>query len=154
MRVFSIASSNASIPINMEACDKKLGVSPKVYSLSIPLGATINMDGTVIFLAVFSLALARSFGVSVSASMLTGLAMTIIVLSIGAPGVPGGVVICLSALLTQLGVPVEAVGLVLGIGPIVGMFLALSNCLGDVVVTSIVAKSEKMMDMVTFLQKE
>ncbi|MBR0087509.1 MAG: cation:dicarboxylase symporter family transporter, partial [Lachnospiraceae bacterium] len=111
---------------------------------------TINMDGTVIFLSVIALALAKSFGVTVTGSRLTSLALTIIILSIGAPGVPGGVVICLSALLTQLGVPGESVGLVMGISPIVGMFLALSNCLGDVMVTSIVAKSEKMMDPETF----
>lgn len=152
LNVFSIAASNPAIPINMEACEKKLGIDKKVYSFSIPLGATINMDGTCIFLAVQALALAKMYGVNVSVAAMLSFALSIIIFSIGAPGVPGGLIICLSALLTQLNVPTSALELVIGISPIVGMFLAVSNCLGDVVVTSIVANSEGLLDKQKFLK--
>ncbi len=146
LQVFSMASSNASIPVNMEFCGRSIGVGSKVYSLSIPLGATLNMDGTCVQLAVFALALARVYGVQVPGSALLTMAITIIILSMGAPGIPGAGVICLSVLLEQLHVPVEAVGLVMGIGPLLGMFLTMSNCLGDVVVTTIVAQQAGELD--------
>ncbi|MBR4656245.1 MAG: dicarboxylate/amino acid:cation symporter [Oscillospiraceae bacterium] len=147
LQVFSMASSNASIPVNMEACEKKLGISRRVFSLSIPLGATLNMDGTCIHLAVFALALAKVYGVPIGGGMLTSMIVSIIVLSMGAPGIPGSGLICLSVLLTQMNVPVEAIGLVMGIDALIGMFRCMSNCLGDVAVTAIVAKSEGRMDM-------
>ena len=147
LQIFSMASSNASIPLNMEVCDKKLGVSSKVYSLSIPLGATLNMDGTCVQLMVFALALAKVYGVTVTGSALLMMAFTVVILSMGAPGIPGAGVICLSVLLEQLGVPTEAVGLVMGIGPLIGMFLCMCNCTGDTVITTIVAKSVRELDI-------
>lgn len=149
LQVFSMSSSNASIPINMEACEK-LGISKKIYSLSIPLGATLNMDGTSIHLAVFALALAKTYGVHISASTLTGIIISIIVLSMGAPGIPGAGMICLSVLLEQMGVPLEALGLVMGIDSLVGMLRTMSNCLGDVAVSTIVAKQESALNMETY----
>ena len=153
LQVFSMASSNASLPLNMEACNKKLGISQKVYSLSLPLGATMNMDGTCIYLGVFALALAQLYGVPVTGASLMSVVLSIIILSIGAPGVPGSGLICLSVLLTQLGVPVEAVGLVMGIDPLIGMLRCMSNCLGDVAVSTIVAKSESLMDVAVYNSK-
>lgn len=152
VQVFSMASSNASIPVNMEACEKKLGISRRVFSLSIPLGATLNMDGTCIHLAVFALALAKVYGVPIGGGMLLSMIVSIIVLSMGAPGIPRSGLICLSVLLTQMNVPVEAIGLVMGIDSLIGMFRCMSNCLGDVAVTSIVAKSEGQMDMEVYRQ--
>jgi Na+/H+-dicarboxylate symporter len=152
VQVFSMASSNASIPVNMEACEKKLGISRRVFSLSIPLGATLNMDGTCVHLAVFALALAKVYGVPIGGGMLLSMIVSIIVLSMGAPGIPGSGLICLSVLLTQMNVPVEAIGLVMGIDSLIGMFRCMSNCLGDVAVTSIVAKSEGQMDMEVYRQ--
>ncbi|MCR4605315.1 MAG: cation:dicarboxylase symporter family transporter [Eubacterium sp.] len=147
LQVFSLASSNASIPVNMDAAEKKLGISKRVYSLSIPLGATMNMDGTCVHLGVFALALAATYGVEIKGSTILSMVISIIVLSVGAPGIPGSGLICLSVLLTQIGVPVEAIGLVMGIDPIVGMFRTMSNCLGDMVATTVVAKSEGLIDM-------
>ena len=147
LQVFSVASSNASIPINMNACDKKLGIKKKVFSLSIPLGATLNMDGTCIYLAVFALCLARIYGVDITEGGMLSLVISIIVLSVGAPGIPGSGLICLSVLLTQINVPVEAIGLIMGIDSLCGMFRTMSNCLGDVAVSTIVAKTEGEIDM-------
>ncbi len=142
LQVFSLASSNASIPVNMEACSK-MGILPKIYSLSIPLGATVNMDGSCVYLGVFALALAKTYGVNVTQGSLLAMVISIIVLSIGAPGIPGSGLICLSMLLAQIGVPTEAVGLVMGIDALVGMFRAMSNCTGDVAVTVLVDRWEK-----------
>ena len=149
LQVFSMASSNASIPINMEAC-KKLGIDKKIYSLSIPLGATLNRDGTCIHLAVFALALAQTYGVEVTGATLVGMIVSIIVLSMGAPGIPGSGLICLSVLLAQINVPVEAIGLVMGIDALAGMFRTVGNCMGVVAVSMVVARKEHALDMETY----
>ena len=153
LQVFSMASSNASIPVNMDACEN-LGISKKIYSLSIPLGATLNMDGTCIYLGVFALALAKTYGIPVTGATLFSLSISIIVLSMGAPGVAGAGLICLSVLLEQMGVPLEAIGLVMGIDSLVGMFRTMSNCLGDVAVSTIVAKQEDALDMEKYNDKK
>ena len=144
-----MGSSNAALPINIEAC-KKLGISPKVYSLSLPLGATINMDGTCIYLSIFAFALARLCGVTIPPAALISVLISIIVLSLGAPGITGSGLVCLSVLLAQLNVPIEAVTLVMGIDPLIGMMRCMSNCLGDVAITTIVAKQEKILDIDTY----
>ena len=145
--VASMASSNASLPLNMSTCEKRLGISPRVYSLSLPLGATMNMDGTCVYLGVVALGLAKLYGVQIMDTGLLPIAASIIVLSVGAPGVSGAGLVCLSVLLTQLNVPVEAVGLIMGIDPLLGMLRTMSNCLGDVAVSTIVAKSENLLDL-------
>ena len=145
-QVFSMGSSNASLPINMEAC-KKLGISQKVYSLSLPLGATINMDGTCIYLSVFAFSLAKICGVAIPPAAILSVVIAIIVLSVGAPGIPGAGLVCLSVLLAQLNVPIEAVTLVMGIDPLLGMVRSMSNCLGDVAISTIVAKQEEILDL-------
>lgn len=150
LQVFSLSSSNAAIPLNMNACGEKLGVSPKVYSFSIPLGATINMNGACIQLSITALAIAQIYGVSISGRMLVIMCVTIIALSMGAPGIPGMGIILLSVLLTQFGVPVAGVSLMIGINPILDMFITTINCLGDVVTTFIVAKSENLIDRSVF----
>lgn len=88
-QVASTASSNAALPLNMSTCEKKLGISRRVYSLSLPLGATMNMDGTCVYLGVAALALAKLYGVEIMDTNLLPIAATIILLSIGAPGVSG-----------------------------------------------------------------
>jgi Na+/H+-dicarboxylate symporter len=145
-QVFSMGSSNASLPINIEAC-KQMGVSPKVYSLSLPLGATVNMDGSCIYLSVFALALARICGIAIPPAALLSVLISIIVLSVGAPGIPGSGLVCLSVLLAQMNVPIEAVALVMGIDPLIGMMRCMSNCLGDVAVSTIVAKQEGILNL-------
>lgn len=147
LQVLSMASSNASIPLNMEACEKRIGIDRKIYSFSIPLGATVNMDGSCVYMAVFALTLAKIYNVQITGSMILTLVLSIVILSVGAPGIPGSGLICLSVLLTQMGVPVEAIGLVMGIDPLVGMFRCMSNCLGDVAVSTVVAKGEGKLDM-------
>lgn len=137
---FSLASSNAAMPFNIRSC-RNLGVPSKICSFSIPLGATINMDGSCIYMAVAGLFLAKVFGVELDASAMFSMIFSIIVLSIGAPGIPGSGLICLSVLLVQIGVPGEALSLIMGIDSILGMFRVAVNSTGDVAVSLIVAKN-------------
>ncbi len=153
LQVLSMASSNAAVPLNMEFCKIKAGISEKVYRLSIPLGSTVNMDGMCIQLSIFALSLAKVYGVPVSTGSLLVMGFTVIILSVGAPGIPGAGVICLTVLLEQLSVPTEAVNMVMGIGPLLGMFLCMSNCTGDVVVTAIVARMTGEMDMDKYMEE-
>ena len=113
-----------------------------IYSLSLPLGATMNMDGSCITLMITALYFARIFNVPVSGSVLTSLFITIMVLSVGSPGVPGGNLVCIALLIPQIGIPAEAVSLVMGLYPIVSMMQTCTNVTGDAVVTTVVAKLE------------
>ena len=144
---FTLSSSSAAMPTNMRICMDKLGISPKVCSFSIPLGATINMDGGCIFMTVSGLFLARAYGVNLSGTAIFSMALTVILLSLGAPGVPGAALVCMGVVLGSIGVPIEAIGLVIGVNPIIDMFNTMSNTTGDVVATTIVAKSEGLLDM-------
>ena len=141
-----LSSSSAVIPTNIRICTEKFGVSPKVCNFSIPLGATINMDGTCIYLTITGLFLARAFGVPVPTSAMVSLAITIILISLGCPGIPGAGMVCLGIVLSQIAVPIEAIGLIMGINPFLDMFCTMSNTTGDVAASLIVAKSEGLLD--------
>lgn len=143
---FTFASSNASLPSSIKQMDK-LGVSKRVYSFSLPLGATINMDGSCVTMMISALFMAKIFSIPVTSSIVMTLFASIILLSVGAPGVPGAALICITLLLPQIGVPAEAVSLIMGLYPIVGMMMVCTNVTGDAVVTTIVARHEKLLDL-------
>ena len=147
---FTLCSSSAAMPTNIRTCTEKLGISPKVCNFSIPLGATINMDGTCIGLVVSGLYLAKMFGVTVTPSMMAPLVLTIILLSLGCPGVPGAGLVCLGIVLAQIGVPIGAMGLVIAIDPILDMFDTMSNTTGDVACALITASREGLLDRKIF----
>ncbi len=149
---FTFASSNAALPSSMKQCDE-MGVSPKVYSFSLPLGATINMDGNCISLMITALFFAKIFNIPATNGVLLSLFISIIVLSVGSPGVPGGNLVCIALLVPQIGVPAEAISLVMGLYPLVGMMQTCANVTGDAVVTTIVAKHEKLVDMDKFMAR-
>lgn len=144
---FTLSSSSAAMPTNMKTCTEKMGISPKVANFSIPLGATVNMDGTCIFLMVSGSFLARAYGVNLQGEMIATMIITVILLSLGAPGVPGSALVCLSVVLNGLNVPVEAIGLIIGIAPFLDMFDTMSNTTGDVAAALIVARSEGLVDL-------
>lgn len=144
---FSLASSNAVMPLNMKTLDEKIGVSRKVYAFSIPLGATINMDGFCNYLIITTLALAKVAGVSFTGSQILSIFVFITLLSLGAPGVPGVGIVCLTMLLGQLSLPLELVSLVIGIYSMIDLINTTGNITGDAIVTTIVAKSEGLLDM-------
>ena len=146
LTAFSLGSSNAAMPFNLEACGK-LGISPRISSFSIPLGATVNMDGTAIYLMTAGLFLARVFGVELSAAQMAEMTVGIVIISMGAPGIPGSGLICLSVLLNQIGVPLEALSLMIGIDSLMGMLRTVTNVTGDLADTLIVASNENMLDL-------
>ena len=144
---FALSSSSATVPTNMMICTERLGISPKLVSFSIPLGATVNMDGTCVSLIVSGLFLARMYGISVTGPELASMVVTVVLLSLGCPGVPGAGLVCLGIVLQNIGVPIEAIGLVMAIDPIRDMFGTMNNVTGDMAVTAVVGKTEGMMDM-------
>ena len=147
---YSSSSSNVVMPLSMKHCGEKLGISPSIYSFSIPLGATVNMDGNCVTLMITALFAAKIFNLPVTSSMLASIVVTIIALSMGAPGVPGGNLVCISILLPIIGIPAEAISIIMGVYALVGMSQTVTNVTGDAVVTTIVAKWEKAMDLDVF----
>lgn len=147
---FTLSSSSAAIPTNMKVCRDKLGIAPKLYNFSIPLGATINMDGTCIFMTSFAMFLARAYAIHITTSSIVSTVIMIMLLSMASPGVPGGPLLSIGVLLVELGIPVEAIGLIIAINPIVDMFDTMNNTTGDMAATLLVAKSEKLLDVDIF----
>ena len=142
----STSSSNATIPMNLEICERKFGVDKSVASFTIPLGATINMDGTAIMQGVAALFIAQMYGINVTFNQQITIILIATLASIGTSGVPSAGVVMLSMVLQQIGLPLEGVGLVLSVDRIVDMVRTTVNITGDAVGTLIVANSEKELE--------
>ena len=144
---FSTASSNATIPVTLKTVTQRLGVDNAVASFTVPFGATINMDGTAIMQGVATVFIANIYGLELGvAGYLTVILMSVLA-SVGTAGVPGVGLIMLSMVFTQVGLPVEGIGLILGVDRLMDMIRTAVNVSGDAVVSSIVAKSEGSMDL-------
>lgn len=144
---FSTASSNATIPVTMRTATEKMGINRSIASFTIPFGATINMDGTAIMQGVATVFIANLYGVELG---ITGF-MTVIVMavlaSVGTAGVPGVGLIMLTMVFYQVGLPVEGIGIILGVDRLLDMLRTALNVSGDVVVTTIIAKREGQLDL-------
>ncbi len=140
---FTTASSAATLPVNMKCCEEQLDVSPEITSFVLPLGATINMDGTAIYLGVCSLFIAAVYGVPMTMSSMLTIVLTATLASIGTAGVPGAGLIMLTMVLTATGIPVEGIALIAGIDRILDMMRTTVNITGDAVCTVFVDRSEK-----------
>ncbi|OIQ26044.1 dicarboxylate/amino acid:cation symporter [uncultured Vibrio sp.] len=138
----STASSNATIPVTMRTLTEKLGVSKSVAGFGVPLGATMNMAGVSVYIALATIFVANAFGQPIVAADLFMLGFTILLLSIGAGGVPGGGVVMVGVLLHQLGLPPEGLAIIAAVDRINDMFCTSSNVVGDTAVNTIVAQSE------------
>jgi len=147
---FSTSSSNATIPLNLEACENKLGVKKSIASFTIPLGATINMDGTAIMQGVAAIFIAEVFGIHLSISSQLMIILSATLASIGTAGVPGAGTVMLTMVVTQVGLPIEGIGLVLAVDRLLDMGRTVLNITGDAVGTCIVANSEKELDINVF----
>ena len=139
---FSTASSNATIPVTLRSVTKRMGVDNSVASFTIPFGATINMDGTAIMQGVATVFIANVYGVDLGISGYLTVILMSVLASIGTAGVPGVGLIMLSMVFVQVGLPVEGIGLILGVDRLLDMVRTAVNITGDAVVTCIVAKSE------------
>ncbi|MDP2574809.1 dicarboxylate/amino acid:cation symporter [Vibrio sp. vnigr-6D03] len=138
----STASSNATIPVTMRTLTEKLNVSRSVAGFGVPLGATMNMSGVSIYIALATIFVANAFGQPINSADIFTLGLTILLLSIGAGGVPGGGVVMVGVLLHQLGLPPEGLAIIAAVDRINDMFCTSSNVVGDTAVNTIVAKSE------------
>lgn len=143
---FSTASSGATIPVTLRAVQERLGVSPRVASFTIPLGATINMDGTAIMQGLATGFIAQYYGIDLSFAQYLMVVVMVIMASIGTAGVPGVGLVMLAGVLTQVGLPVEGIALILGVDRILDMTRTAVNVAGDAVVTVIVARAEGAFD--------
>jgi Na+/H+-dicarboxylate symporter len=144
---FSTSSSNATIPLNMETLEKKIGVDPKVVSFTIPLGATINMDGTAIMQGAAVIFVAQAFGIDLSLTALLTVVITAVTASIGTAGVPGVGTIMLAMVFESVGLPAEGVAMIMGIDRLLDMGRTAVNVTGDAMVTTCMAKITGMLDV-------
>lgn len=143
---FSTASSAATIPVTMRAVEKRLGVKPSVAGFTVPLGATINMDGTAIMQGVATVFIAQVYGIDLSAGALAGVVLTATMASIGAAAVPGVGLITLALVLEQAGLPVEGIALIIGVDRLLDMVRTAVNVTGDATVSLIVGELEGQVD--------
>jgi Na+/H+-dicarboxylate symporter len=139
---FSTASSNATLPVTLETAERKLGAHNSIASFTVPLGATINMDGTAIMQGVATGFIAQAYGIELGASDYLMVVLTATLASIGTAGVPGVGLVMLAMVLRQVNLPVEGIGLILGVDRLLDMVRTAVNVTGDAMVTCIVAKSE------------
>ena len=139
---FSTASSNATIPVNIENAEKNLGVDNSIASFTIPLGATINMDGTAIMQGVATIFIANVYGIDLSMGDFLAVVLTATLASIGTAGVPGVGLIMLAMVLKQVGLPVEGIALIIGVDRLLDMLRTAVNVTGDATATVVIAKSE------------
>ena len=144
---FSTASSSATIPVTLRAVTEKLGVNNSVASFTVPLGATINMDGTAIMQGVATVFIANVYGIELGiAGYLTVIGMAVLA-SIGTAGVPGVGLIMLAMVLNQVGLPLEGIGIILGVDRLLDMCRTAVNITGDAMVSTVVGKGENKIDM-------
>ena len=151
---FSTATSNATIPLSIDTLTKKVGVSKKISSFTIPLGATINMDGTSIMQGVAVVFAAQAFGIHLSMTDYITVIGTATLASIGTAGVPSVGLVTLTMVFNSVGLPVEAIGLIMGIDRILDMTRTAVNITGDAVCTTIVAHQNKALDKNVFYAEE
>ncbi|GAB2719434.1 dicarboxylate/amino acid:cation symporter [Halomonas garicola] len=143
---YSSASSSGTLPVSIRCAQKNLGVSEGVSGFVLPVGATINMDGTAIYQGVVALFIAQMLGVDLSVADYGMIILTGTLASIGSAGVPGAGLIMLSIVLSQVGLPLEAIAVVAGIDRILDMARTSVNVAGDLMVTTLVGKSEGELD--------
>ncbi|NUQ80570.1 MAG: dicarboxylate/amino acid:cation symporter [Bacteroidetes bacterium] len=143
---FSSSSSAAALPVNMEVCEKELGVKKEVTSFVLPLGATINMDGTALYQGVAALFIAQVYGIDLGLSEQMVIILTATLASIGTAAVPGVGMIMLIIVLQSVHVPPEGIALIFGIDRILDMMRTTVNVTGDGVVASVVASTENLLD--------
>ncbi|MFC3192925.1 dicarboxylate/amino acid:cation symporter [Marinicella sediminis] len=143
---FGTSSSNATIPVTLRTVTERLGVSKSVGSFTIPFGATINMDGTAIMQGVATVFIANAYGVDLNSTQILMVVLMATLASIGSAGVPSAGLVMLQGVLLQAGLPIEGIGMILGIDRLLDMTRTAVNITGDSAVTCIVAKSQGQLD--------
>ncbi len=137
---FSTSSSSATLPVSIRVAQENLGASGRVSSFVLPLGATVNMDGTALYQGVAAVFIAQVFGVSLTVPQQLEVLFTATIASVGAAGVPGAGIITLAMVLTAIGVPISGIALILGVDRLLDMFRTAVNVTGDLSATVLVAR--------------
>jgi len=150
---FSTASSNATLPVTLETVEQDLGVSNSIASFTVPLGATINMDGTAIMQGVATLFVAQAFGITLGLQQILVVIATATIASIGTAGVPGVGLVMLAMVFNQVGLPLEGIAMILAVDRPLDMLRTAVNISGDGVVSCVVAKSEKQINLTEYYKK-
>ena len=145
--------SGAYLPYSMELCTRQFGVSPRVTSFTTSLGATINMDGACVHFVLCSVLFARLYNVELDANMIATIAIAVFILSMGDSAVQNSSLISMTSILTMMGVPTSALGLILGVDAVLDMFRCGSNIIGDLSATLTIGKSEGEMDVEKYRSK-
>ncbi len=147
---FSTASSGATIPVTLHTVEHKMGVNSSVASFTVPMGATINMDGTAMMQGVATVFIANVYGVDLSLTDYLLVVLTATLASVGPAAVPGVGLVKLAMVLGQVGLPVEGIALVIGVDRLLDMLRTVTNVTGDCAVSCIVAKSEHALDQTIY----
>jgi len=144
---FSTSSSNATLPVTLTTAETRMGTGESVHAFTLPLGATLNMDGTAIMQGVATVFIAEVYGVPLSGGDFLTVVLMATLASVGTAGVPGVGLIMLSMVLTEVGLPLEGIGIILGVDRILDMCRTAVNICGDLMTTVVVAKSEGELDL-------
>ncbi|MDK2924299.1 MAG: hypothetical protein PWQ41_73 [Bacillota bacterium] len=142
----STTSSNATLPVTLRVSEEELGVPREIGGFTLPLGATVNLDGAALNIPISILFTAQIFGMQMAAGHIITLLFSALVMSIGAAGIPGGAIVFILMLLSQFGLPTEAFALIIAVYRVIDMGLTTINVIGDTVCTTAVAQSEGMLD--------
>ena len=142
MFAFSTSSSSATIPITLNNVENNLNVKKKISSFTVPLGATINMDGTAIMQGMATIFISNFYGIELFLSDFLTIIITATLASIGTAGVPGVGMIMLGMVLSQVGLPLEGIAIVMGVDRLLDMLRTSLNVAGDAMVTILINKSE------------
>ena len=142
LTAFSTSSSGATLPLTLEAVEHKSGISNKISSFTLPLGATINMDGTALYECVAAIFIAQAYGVDLTLVQQLIIIVTALLASIGAAAIPMAGLVMITVILTAVGLPLEGVGLILAVDRILDMFRTATNVWSDSCGAVVIAKSE------------
>lgn len=150
---FSTASSAGTLPVSKKCMEENCGVNAEISSFVLPIGSTINMDGTAIMQGAAVVFIAQACGVDLTLADYISVILTATLASIGTAGVPGSGVVMLSMVITQVGLPIEAIGVIMGVDRLVDMARTVVNITGDAVCTTVIARSEDALNEEIFYQE-
>jgi len=142
LTAFSTSSSNATLPLTMEAVEENDGVSNKIASFTLPLGATINMNGTALYECVAVMFIAQAYGIDLTIGQQIVVIFTALLAAIGSAGIPMAGLVMMAVVLNAVGLPLEGIGLILAVDRVLDMFRTAINVYGDTCAAVIIAKSE------------
>jgi Na+/H+-dicarboxylate symporter len=147
---FSSASSAATLPLNLQNTQDRMGVDTRVASFVLPLGSTINMSGLACYLGTVTIFASNAYGIELSFTQLMTVMLTTTLASIGAAGIPGSALVVMGLVLTSVGLPIEVIGVIAAVDRLIDMCCTAANVTGDTVTAVMVAKSEKMLDLARY----